>query len=101
MAFGDGSGSGEWAEFMMLQVRDTRPNHSVEATATRLRLRLCRQDVERRIVCRRAVPVAVPHLCRSAHQPAVQAADSMHPPRALLIPGNRTVGCNKSVAQYV
>jgi hypothetical protein len=38
------------------------PNHSVEATATRHGLRLCRQDIGRRIGCRRQVLVAAPHL---------------------------------------
>jgi hypothetical protein len=40
------------------------PNQSVEATATRQDFELCVLDIERRIVCRHRVPVAVPHLCR-------------------------------------
>jgi hypothetical protein len=42
----------------------TLANQSVEATATRLGVERCGVDIERRIVCRRVVPVAVPHLCR-------------------------------------
>jgi hypothetical protein len=39
-------------------------NQSVEATATRLDFERWHSDIGRRIVCRRSVPVAVPHLCR-------------------------------------
>lgn len=42
------------------------PNKSVEATATRREVERCGSEIGRRIVCRRSVPVAVPHLWRSA-----------------------------------
>jgi hypothetical protein len=45
------------------------PNQSVEATATRRRLRPCHQDIERRMGYGRTVTVAAPHLSRSAHSP--------------------------------
>jgi hypothetical protein len=45
------------------------PNQSVEATASRRDFERWRSDIERRIVCRRLVPVAVPHLVRWTRAP--------------------------------